>query len=47
MEFDLCELSDLDNQGHIPKINGHPMEPMGKLYTKFQVDSCYSETCLE
>ncbi len=38
MEFDL---SVLDNVGHGPQVHRHPMGPMGKLYTKFQVKNCY------
>ena len=40
MEFYLYDCNDLENQGHIPKINRHPKSPMEKLYTKFQIDSC-------
>ncbi len=36
-EFDRCHLSDLENKGHNPKINRHSKGPLGKLYTKFQL----------
>ena len=31
---------DPENQGHDPKTNRLALRPMGKLYTKFQLDSC-------
>ena len=31
-EFDLCELCDLENQGHNPNMNRLPQGPMGKVY---------------
>ena len=37
-EFILCDLSDLENQGHDPKMGRHPNRSMGKLNTKFQTD---------
>ena len=39
-EFDLCDLCDLENQGHDPKTNRVPWGPMGKVYSRFEVDSC-------
>ena len=39
IEFDLCDLCDLENQGHDPKIYRLPQGPREKLYTRFQVDS--------
>ena len=36
---DHCDLSVLENRGQCPKINRHPMGPMGKLYTEFEIDA--------
>ena len=37
MEFDLCDLNDLDDQGHHPEIDWHPQEHMAKLYSNFKL----------
>ncbi len=39
MEFDLHDLNGLENYGQDSKMNRHPKEPMGKEYTKIQIDS--------
>ena len=39
-DLDLCDLTDLENKGCNLKIKRLPNRPIGKLHTKFQVDSC-------
>ena len=41
-KFDLCDLSNLENQDHSPKIIKHREGPIGKLHTKYKIDSCKS-----
>ena len=37
-EFDLCDLSELENQGHDLKLKILPSGPMGKLYVRYHVE---------
>ena len=39
-EFMLCDLCDLENHRDDPQMITLLKEPMGKLCTKFQFDSC-------
>ena len=39
-DFDLCDLCHLENQGHDAKTIRLPQGPMGKMYTRIEVDSC-------
>ena len=39
-KLDLCDLNDLENQGHHLKINRHPEGSIVKVHTKFQIDRC-------
>ena len=39
-KFDLWVLSNLENQSYGPNISRYPRRSIGKLYTKFQIDSC-------